>query len=227
MPKKGANSVSVGQSVQGRALETFSFGDPSKPCVLFLGAVHGDEVEGIWLLEEMIKKWKESFPFQRVRALVFPTVNPDGAALKQRWNANRVDLNRNLPTKDWTAEVKNPRYPPGPAAASEPENKALIRLIETEKPVAILSAHSFSQFQVNANGPSLKWAKELSKICSYPVTEDIGYPTPGSLGTYAGKERAIPTITLEIERGIEKQRVLSIHVPVIEAAIEYWDQETK
>ena len=31
-----------------------------------------------------------------------------------------------------------------------------------------------------------------------PITRRIGYPTPGSLGTYAGKERHVPVITLEL-----------------------------
>jgi len=34
----------------------------------------------------------------------------------------------------------------------------------------------------------------------YPVSASIGYPTPGSLGTYAGVERKIPIITLELPR---------------------------
>ena len=33
----------------------------------------------------------------------------------------------------------------------------------------------------------------------YPVEASIGYPTPGSFGTYAGIERQIPTITLELD----------------------------
>jgi protein MpaA len=151
-------------------------------------------------------------------------VNPDGAALGQRWTERGVDLNRNLPTGDWTPEIKNPRYPPGPSAASEPENKALVKLIDTIRPVAILSAHSFTQPQINVNGPARPWGERLAAVCGYPVTEDIGYPTPGSLGTYAGKERGIPTITLEIERGLPRERVLALHVPVAEEAVRYWNE---
>ena len=31
------------------------------------------------------------------------------------------------------------------------------------------------------------------------VKKDIGYPTPGSFGTYAGIERNIPIITIELD----------------------------
>lgn len=193
--------------------------------LLLLGAVHGDEVEGLWLLEEMRARWTQEFPYRNVGVVLWARVNPDGVVTGQRWNSRNVDLNRNLPTKDWTPEIKNPRYPPGRAACSEPENRALVKLIETTNPCAVLSAHSFSNFQVNANGPSRPWADALSKVCGYPVTEDIGYPTPGSLGTYAGKERGIPTITLEIERGLPREKVLELHVPVMERALAYWDEK--
>jgi protein MpaA len=134
-----------------------------------------------------------------------------------------VDLNRNLPTKDWSPEAKNPRYPPGPAAGSEPENQALVRLIELCRPAAILSAHSFSKVQVNINGPSREWGEKLASLCAYPVTEDIGYPTPGCLGAYAGQERGIPAITLEIERGLSKERVLDLHLPLARESLLYWE----
>ena len=49
-------------------------------------------------------------------------------------------------------------------------------------------------------------AQEFSLLNNYPLQEDIGYPTPGSFGTYCGIERKIPTITLELpdEEDIEK-----------------------
>ena len=53
---------------------------------------------------------------------------------------------------------------------------------------------------INFDGPALELARRMSKINHYPVTSDIGYPTPGSFGTYAGIEHNIPTITLELPR---------------------------
>ena len=41
-------------------------------------------------------------------------------------------------------------------------------------------------------------ANRMKRHNRYPVTRSIGYPTPGSLGTWAGVERGIPTITLEL-----------------------------
>ena len=42
----------------------------------------------------------------------------------------------------------------------------------------------------------------ISQIINYPIEESIGYPTPGSFGTYAGVERNIPIITLEMDEEI-------------------------
>lgn len=227
----------LGSSVQNRRLEALAILPASaaqsvppapavvaEPWILCMAAVHGDEIEGVWLLQEMRRRWTSSFPFEKVGVILWVQANPDGVALGQRWNASGVDLNRNLPSKDWSPEVKNPRYPPGPAAASEPETKALLKLLEACNPRAILSVHSFSSFQVNANGPSRQWAERLGQLCGYPVTEDIGYPTPGSLGSYAGVELNIPTITLEIERGLAQEKVLALHGPVAEEAIRFWEE---
>lgn len=218
--------LNLGKSVGGRTLEAAVF-MPTSPCVLFLGGVHGDEPEGVWLMESLLQQWRQSFSFQHCGAVVWAQVNPDGVHAGQRGNGNGIDLNRNLPTKDWTSEVKNPRYQPGPHPASEPENKALIALIEKHRPQAILSAHSFHTPQVNSNGPAKPWAEALSKICGYPVTEDIGYPTPGCLGTYAGFEKKIPTITLEIERGLAREKVLALHLPVIEKTMQYFEEKKR
>ena len=47
-------------------------------------------------------------------------------------------------------------------------------------------------------------AQKISEITGYPIQEDIGYPTPGSFGTYCGVERKIPTITLEVSDKLSK-----------------------
>lgn len=214
----------IGKSVSGKDLTLFEFqaSNPSQESLLFIAGVHGNEIEGVWLLEHVRSLWEKHPPQSKFNLLFIPELNPDGVAIKTRLNANGVDLNRNLPTKDWTAEILNPKYPPGKSAASEPENKVLIKLIEERKPKAILSCHSFEKPQVNSNGPARAWADELSKLCGHPVTEDIGYPTPGSLGTYAGKERGIPTITLEILRGLEKKEVLEKYQSLLLKTAEFF-----
>ena len=66
---------------------------------------------------------------------------------------------------------------------------------------------------VNYDGPAQNIAQKISDIIGYPVEPSIGYPTPGSFGTYCGVERNIPTITLELD---EKIPVAQLEQPVFE-----------
>jgi protein MpaA len=160
-------------------------------------------------------------------------MNPDGFILKTRTNINGVDLNRNLPTKDWSSEFSNKMYYPGPAPFSEPENKALVSIIEKYKPKAILTLHSFTEPQINANGNKdsgvIEFAEALYKVSSYKkitIGDEIGYSTPGCLGTYAGFERNIQTITYELPVGVSKEQILLENIAVINRAIEFINTKT-
>ena len=138
--------------------------------------------------------------------LFIPCLNPDGMQLGQRTNANGVDLNRNFPTKNWgenlgdnaTCDDEKSAYYGGISAGSEIETKFLINIIQEFNPKTILTLHAPYKV-VNYDGPAKELAEKISAIINYPVEASIGYPTPGSFGTYAGVERQISTITLELD----------------------------
>lgn len=138
--------------------------------------------------------------------LFIPCLNPDGMQLGQRTNANGVDLNRNFPTKNWgenlgdnaTCDDEKSAYYGGISAGSEIETKFLINIIQEFNPKTILTLHAPYKV-VNYDGPAKELAEKISAIINYPVEASIGYPTPGSFGTYAGVERHISTITLELD----------------------------
>lgn len=138
--------------------------------------------------------------------LFIPCLNPDGMQLGQRTNANGVDLNRNFPTKNWgknlgdnaTCDDEKSAYYGGISAGSEIETQFLIDTISEFKPQTILTLHAPYKV-VNYDGPAKELAEKISAIINYPVEASIGYPTPGSFGTYAGVERQISTITLELD----------------------------
>ena len=148
----------------------------------------------------------------RERGLLFiPCLNPDGLQNKTRVNANGIDLNRNFPTKnfgqDGSSAGENPSdYYGGNNPASEIETKFLIDIIEKYKPKLILTLHAPYKI-VNYDGPAKEIAQKISDIIGYPVEESIGYPTPGSFGTYCGVERNIPIITLELDEEIPVEQL--------------------
>src|SRR6185312_13820322 len=201
-----------GHTPLGLPILAYRFQNPG-PRVLILGGVHGDEIEGVIAAQGLL----QSFPYQLDLTLI-PAFNADGVLHRTRTNSRGVDLNRNLPTKDWSPEIKTPRYNPGPHANSEPENQALAKFIETEKPQFLLSLHSWYPVLL-VNGDCLREAEVLSRWTGYRIDTDIGYPTPGCLGTFAGRERTSPTLTYEIERGLAGDKILAIHVPAILEAL--------
>ena len=95
-------------------------------------------------------------------------------------------------------------YYGGEKPASEIETKFLIEVIERYSPKAILSFHApYKVVNYDGDENAKELALRISDIIGYPIEENIGYPTPGSFGTWAGIERKIPVITLELDENIE------------------------
>lgn len=162
--------------------------------VLIIGCFHGDEPQGKFLIEEYLKITPNT------SICFIPCLNKYGYENKVRTNKNGVDLNRNFPTENWERSEKN-NFFGGDEPASEDETKFVINLVEELKPKLILTLHAPYKI-VNYDGDGAEISEKISRIIGYPVEPSIGYPTPGSFGTWAGVERKIPTITLELDEGV-------------------------
>ena len=193
----------IGRSVEGRPLTLFVFGEErdGAPLTLILGGIHGNEPAGAGVCRELVRyltDHPEACAGRRVAVL--PEANPDGLLRRLRTNKNLVDLNRNFPAKNW-AKTRRSSFFGGDAPATQPETVALVALIERLKPAGIISVHAMDQPCNNYDGPAEEWARRMALLNGYPVRASIGYPTPGSLGSWAGIDRKIPTITLELREG--------------------------
>ena len=206
-----------GSTANGLPIFSHTFGKEG-PKILILAGVHGDEPEGVIVAQELLNRFRKNFPY-KLQLTLIPILNWDGLLLSQRTNGHQVDLNRNLPTKDWTQDFKEDRYHPGPHAGSEPENEALLKWLKQNHPKFIITFHSWNPV-INVNGDCLPEAKIISDHTKYKIVDDIGYPTPGSLGTYCGLERGIPTITYEVERDSTTKDILALHPLALEKALE-------
>lgn len=187
--------------------------------ILIIGVMHGDEPQGKFLIDKYLSSQKgfvlnfmDKFALCKTllpknRMLFIPCLNPDGMDLKTRANANEIDINRNFPTKNWVREPFASEYYGGESPASEIETRFVMDIMDEYSPSIILAFHSPYKV-VNYDGPAHEIAQEISKIIGYPVQEDIGYPTPGSFGTYAGIERGIPIITLELDEEIDVKKLV-------------------
>lgn len=200
------------------------FGTGSRSMLIFSG-VHPDELVAIpigFMLAKHLKQNPQIYTGKNIKIVIAPLLNPDGFFLDKptRANSNGVDLNRNFFTKDWYQSAKKSwqsrpgrqrdrRVFPGYFPNSEVETLFQIRLINQFVPNKILSMHAPLGF-LDYDGPGKKIAstprEKKAKNLVYSISEKSGnYRVvqytyyPGSLGNYAGNERAIPTVTLEFD----------------------------
>ena len=158
--------------------------------LLIIGVFHGDEFQGEYFINSYLKK---SSSCGKNSLYFIPKLNPSGT----RKNLNGIDLNRNFPTKNWVLGENND-YFGGFKPNSEKETQFIINIIEKYAPKLIITLHTPFKI-VNFDGEAREISEKIAKIFNYPTEESIGYPTPGSFGTWAGIERQIPTITIEMD----------------------------
>lgn len=195
------------KTAQGNSINLFMNNEHNS--VLVLGCMHGDEPQGEYLINEYIKSNPDT------KLMFVPCVNPDGVKNKTRVNSCGVDINRNFPTNNWELTEKNEFFG-GKAPASEIETKFLMEIIKEYAPKLILTLHAPYKV-VNYDGDALEIAEKISKIIGYPVESSIGYPTPGSFGTWAGIEKDIPTITLELDEEVDVKSLVKPMFEIFEA----------
>jgi murein peptide amidase A len=194
----------IGRSSEGRPIRAGRFGGDNVAAaapatLLVVAGVHGDEpssVEGVADLALQVAGGKLHVPGP---FWLIPALNPDGLFRGGKNSARDVDLNRNFPAQNFTAQHQ-PGYFPGPAPLSEPETQALAQLIARQSISRVVAVHAPFAC-VNYDGPAADWALEVSRACGWPVKSDIGYPTPGSLGSWLGGDRGCPILTLELPPG--------------------------
>ena len=167
--------------------------------ILVFSLIHGDEVPAGTVGRFWLSRLESIEPRNSWR--VVPVLNPDGVDQKTRYNANKIDLNRNFPTKDWDELAQkywkihsqsNPRRFPGEKSASEPEVKCALKHIADYNPDFIISIHTPLSV-LDFDGPKVQPPK-----FTYLPWKSLGH-FPGSLGRYMWSERNTPVLTMELK----------------------------
>lgn len=186
-----------GTSVEGAEVPAYKSEIKSDKYIYLLAGTHGDEVEGVYVLNQLFEWLKENDAIE-IPLLIVPILNVDGYRAGTRTNSHGVDLNRNYPANSWSSEARDAKYYPGKSALSEPENQYLIKLFDKYTPHLIISFHSWKPL-LNYNGDDCeKYAAHVSKYNNYPVVADIdGHPTPGSLGDFGPEKYGSQVFTFE------------------------------
>jgi murein peptide amidase A len=187
--------MKAGVSVDGREIKSYKTETKASSYIYLMAGVHGDEVEAVYVMQQLLD-WLKKFEDIQYPLVVIPILNMDGYTSQTRANAHGVDLNRNLPSKHWVKEVTDKKNYPGPEPLSEPENQYLVKLFQKYPPSFIISFHAWKPM-LNYNGGCLDIAQFISRYNLYPVQDDVGYPTPGSLGELGPEEYKAPVLTYE------------------------------
>jgi len=207
--------TTYGRSHLGQPLEVWR---PGSGCdALVFAGIHGEEPETTYALSRALRQ----LPEQPEHVAVVLAANPDGLVRGTRTNARGVDLNRNFPAQNWSAQPVTHRstledpsditVSPGTSAASEPETQALLALIAELKPPVVVALHApLACIDDPDETPLARW---LARRTGMPLIRDVGYPTPGSLGSW-GKDNRLPIITYELPLAATEV-LMRDHVPVL------------
>lgn len=219
----------IGSSVEGRDIESYTYGN-GKTHIVFAGGMHGGyEWNSVLLAYKVIDYLKENpktLP-RNLTVTVIPSLNPDGmykvigkggrftvadvptkagATVPGRFNAHKVDLNRNFdcnwkPKSTWQGKEVSA----GTAPFSEPEAKVLRDFVFKDAPSAVIFWHSQSgsvyaseckngilpgTLDIMNTYAKASGYSAINKFDAYPITGD-------SEGWLASIQ--IPAITVELK----------------------------
>ncbi len=191
----------IGESVEGRAIQARTVGHgPLR--VFVIGSIHGDEREGRRLVDSLAIMFRDPSYASKATIYMVRDANPDGSARGSRRNARGVDLNRNWPASNFKASPAR-----GSAPLSEPEVRVVADAMTKFDPDLVVVFHSTYRGPFcNYDGPAQRHAKAFVSGASradrrWRIVPDMGYPTPGSLGSWVGVDRGTPILTVEFDRG--------------------------
>lgn len=168
----------VGHSVDGRAIEARQFGDPgASRTMVVVGVIHGNETAGLKVVRTFVKRYGDRL--HDVNVWTVKTVNPDGLAAGTRGNAHGVDLNRNF-SENWEPIPPSSGYYSGPKPFSEPETRAVKKLLKGVRPQVTVWYHQpFGRTLIPCDRRGRKVALRYARLSGLPPDDCFPSP-PGS-----------------------------------------------
>ena len=202
----------IGHSVEGRNIEAYKFGGGGK-LVVFVGGIHGGYEWNSITLAQKVMEYLRTNPDiipDGVSVAIIPNANPDGLEIGRgpegRFNASKVDLNRNFDYK-WRPEAvwKGNKVSAGTSPFSEPEARAIRNYALKYKPEAVIFWHSqanavyASECEDGILPETLEIMSAYSKASGYPSIDSFdSYEVTGDAEGWLASI-GIPAITVELK----------------------------
>ena len=219
----------IGTSVQGRKIESYTYGSGTEN-VVFVGGIHGgyewNSVLLAYQLMDYLKNNPKIIP-EKLKITIIPTLNPDGVygvtgkdgrfavgdvststkiLAAGRFNAHAVDLNRNFdcrwqPKGTWQSKTTSA----GTEAFSEPEAMAFKSFVLENNPSVVVFWHSASG-GVYASSCKKGILPGTSDLMNY-YSKASGYPAVKTFDAYPVTGAAddwlasinIPAVSVELK----------------------------
>lgn len=201
----------LGYSVDGRPIRAYVVGGlGARRSMLVVGCVHGNEPAG----EAITARLRNETPPRGVALWLVDEFNPDGCRAHTRQNAHGVDLNRNSPWHWRTLDRPGGLHYSGPAALSEPESRAINRLVLRLRPEVSIWYHQHAALVDDSSGGSLELERRYANLVSLPLRSYGVYP--GSITTW--QDTTFPSDTafvVELPAGALSPTELNEHVAAV------------
>lgn len=207
-PKPMPKRLVLGESRDGTPIVAKRQGEPdAKRVLLVLGQMHGDEPYGRYVVDKL----RKLTPRKDTAIWTIRTMNPDGAAMRTRRNANRVDLNRNFP-QGWLPGTPGSLFYSGPRPASEPETRAFMVGAEQIRPDAIVSYHQHANVVDRGTSKKVrKWVRRLSRDLRLPISRvSCVTKCAGTMTGWFNTDYRGWAVTIELPRRISGARQRSM-----------------
>ncbi len=228
-PEPAVKQQVIGQSVDGRQIESYTYGKGATR-LLFVGGMHGGyEWNSVLLAYKAMDYFEANLSAipQNISVTIIPNLNPDGVYVvtgkegrfeatqastdktilgQGRFNANKVDLNRNFdckwqPQSTWQSKLVSA----GTGPFSEPESLALRNFVLANKPQAVVFWHSqanavyASECEAGILPQTLDIMAAYATAAGYtPVKSFNAYPITGDAEGWLASLN-IPAITVELK----------------------------
>jgi protein MpaA len=204
--------IVAGRSVEGRPIVARVAGDPAaRTRVLVVGCIHGDERAG----EAVTHALRTARAPAGVAVWLVDRANPDGCRAGTRYNARGVDLNRNA-RWHWRVLPRPGGGRPfsGPRPLSEPESRAIRRLVRRLHPAITIWYHQHARL-VDDSGGDRRVERRYAQLSGLPLRR-FGTGLPGRITGW--QNASFPSATafvVELAAGPLRRAQVARHVAAV------------
>jgi protein MpaA len=212
LAERAAAPEVVGRSVLGRPIVARIAGDRAAPVrVLVVGCIHGDERAGTAITRGL----RSATPAANTAIWIVDEVNPDGCRAHTRYNARGVDLNRNA-RWNWRLLSRPGGGLPfsGPRPLSEPESRAIRRLVRRLHPAVTIWYHQRARL-VDDSGGDRRVGRRYADLVGLPF-RPFGIGLPGRItGWQNASYPSTTAFVVELAAGELSRRQIRRHVEAV------------